>query len=482
LHLARTPKIARLLLDYGADPNAINKKGDGVLTSLMEKNDSNDDVAKVIMDDGIETNGAELDSKDLLVVYNMDFFKNVRKGQNEFSKVKNMAKHESNLLYHPLSEAMIRLKWSKTWKWRHSTNILKTIFAASFTFFVIGESGFDREMEIKARQYENDRCESFLYIFKHPWSVLAYFTTCLTAVLHLFSEIYQLLKSPGNYLRNGKNLLDLGMITCTIIYLVMVVYSFCEASYEQRAIAAVSIFLAWVNIIFMISGFPKVGIYIHMFMNVSRTLLFFLLIYSPAVIAFALSFRVLMPPEVKAFDRLWISFLKTMAMLVGELDYDGTFINNDAISNESGHIILIQIMSMLFLCFGSIVIMNLLVGLTVSEIEKLKSEAWQVSLEEMFTELLSDQTDCCKGNKPGEEQGDSPILEELLSKRFKIIGTKEHETLKICVKPNAKETESEYRRNGKDEHAIEDKGTCHAWKKSLLWLKGKFVPEKCQIL
>ena len=137
LHLARTPQIARLLLDYGANPNVINKNGNDVLTSLMKKTDTNDDVAKVMMDDCIETNGAAMDSCDLLVVYNLDFFR--KKGQDEFSKVKQIAKHESDLLYHPLSEAMIRLKWEKTWKWRYATNIIKTIFAASFTFYVIGD-------------------------------------------------------------------------------------------------------------------------------------------------------------------------------------------------------------------------------------------------------------------------------------------------------------------------------------------------------
>ena len=62
LHLARTPAIARLLIDYGADPSARNKKHQDALTCLMESTDTNDDVAQVIMDDYIETNGTEMDS------------------------------------------------------------------------------------------------------------------------------------------------------------------------------------------------------------------------------------------------------------------------------------------------------------------------------------------------------------------------------------------------------------------------------------
>ena len=475
LHLARTPKIARLLLDYGADPNAIDKEGNDVLTSLMKRTDTHDDVAKVLMDDCITTNGKEMDSRDLLVVYNLDFFRNgkvdkdkmndkpqqvngenetkvkLKKKQGEFSKIKNMDKHDSDLLYHPLSEAMIRLKWNKTRTWRYATNIIRTIFAASFTIYVIGDVEREHNVRIDQRlRFGNEtefltsnitnatdpddpeRCLPFKYFASHLDSLLAYFTTFLSAVLLLFCEIYQLCGSTHHYFKVPKNVLELTMITITLLHLLLVALSFCEVSctnLDTRSIAAISIFLAWVNIIVMLSVFSKVGIYIHMFLNVSSRLLFFLLIFSPAFIAFALSFRVLMPPKVKVFDRFWISLLKTMAMLIGELDYDGTFINNDNLSSKEGLVILIQIMSILFLCFGSIVIMNLLVGLTVSEIDNLKSEARQVTLKDMFSELLSDRK-----IRAEEAKGNFPILNELDGKR-----TKKQETLKICVEPNARE-------------------------------------------
>ena len=179
-----------------------------------------------------------------------------------------------------------------------------------------------------------------------------------------------------------------------------------------------------------------------------------------------------------------------MAMLVGELDYDGTFINNDNFSEKfqekKGLITLIQIMSILFLCFGSIVIMNLLVGLTVSEIDKLKSEAWQVSLKEKFSELLSDRPLFFKGGKAAEKEGkeDPPILKELLSKRRKKFNLAEQEPLKICVKPNAKETEDENSVNDEMEdgkYAEEIRKTCHTWMQNLLWVKRRFIPKKYKV-
>ena len=79
---------------------------------------------------------------------------------------------------------------------------------------------------------------------------------------------------------------------------------------------------------------PKVGIYIRIFTHVSKTLLFFILIYSPALFAYALCFLVLMPPEVEVFRNPWISFLNVMAMLIGEVDFDARFINNEKLTRK----------------------------------------------------------------------------------------------------------------------------------------------------
>merc|ERR1711894_633368 len=108
---------------------------------------------------------------------------------------------------------------------------------------------------------------------------------------------------------------------------------------------------------------------------------FFLMVYSPALAAFGLGFYVLMPCEILVFESPWKSGLKILAMLIGELEFEGNFMDPNTVE-KSQDIILIQIMSVCFLCFGSIVIMNLLVGLTVNEIEEIKSEAKQLRLKE----------------------------------------------------------------------------------------------------
>ena len=62
--------------------------------------------------------------------------------------------------------------------------------------------------------------------------------------------------------------------------------------------------------------------------------------------------------------------------------------------------ILAQIISVGFIWFCSIVLMNLLVGLTIREIDLLRSNAWQISLKDKTLELIHDEKDCWGSGLP----------------------------------------------------------------------------------
>ena len=81
-------------------------------------------------------------------------------------------------------------------------------------------------------------------------------------------------------------------------------------------------------------------------------------------------------------------------MFIGELDYDSTFLDNEHLESEEygeSLAIFVQLISVLVLSFGTIVIMNLLVGLTVNEIDDLKKKAAHIILNQMTRELIQDE-------------------------------------------------------------------------------------------
>ena len=407
LHLARAPKIARLLLDYKADQQETDQSEKSAMTVLLKKDKK---AAQIILDDFIEKKDDDMGSGNQLLVYNLNCFE-PKNRRHEMSIHEEMISQQSSLIFHPIAEAMTQLKWSCRNRIRLTFNLIRIAFAASLSSFVIIET---QENSSEANKMSNRKCTT---------TGSPHFSTFYIALLSVLAlclqEVVQFSKQPGQYFKKGRNILDLLMIVFSMGYLS--VECFCTFGLWEnpekhlvKATAAISIFLTWTNIMLMLRNIPNIGIFIHMFIRVSKTLLFFLLVYSPVLMAFGLCFYVLMPPEVKSFNQgqfssVWAAGLKTLSMLTGELNYDGTFINNKDFPEKRfiNYIYLIQIMSLLFICFGSIVIMNLLVGLTVNEIETLKNEAQNLSITDMVSELIEEEELFWKPSSSPRKQTDS---------------------------------------------------------------------------
>lgn len=105
-----------------------------------------------------------------------------------------------------------------------------------------------------------------------------------------------------------------------------------------------------------------------MFATVATNIAKFLAAYVSLIIGFSLSFAVLYP-ETKSLAKLPYSLVSTIVMMTGELDYNNYF------SEESKYPVTSHVMFLVFLLFIVIVLMNLLVGLAVSDIQGLQKSA-----------------------------------------------------------------------------------------------------------
>ena len=406
LHRAALPKNVQLLFNHDANPNIRNKSDHSAFYGLLRQND---ETAKVALDAFITTNDKDMESSDLLLVYDLDLF---RHGKHEMSKHADMIACDSQLLFHPLSEAMTRLKWECQSKINYGFIILKLLFCASLTRLVTQEFGWEstrwklgtdrncNQSFLGMNGTESNPEEMLSSSFKKLELKVVYCLAFFSILILLLREFSQGLGTTIDYFKNYKNWLDLTMIASTIAYLTLEFDYFFNFNVSlvqlpSRKFAAIGILLAWTDLVLLLGGMPRVGIYVYMFTNVSKTLLFFIMIYSPALMGFALCFYVLMPKEGNAFQNPWNSSLKILAMLIGELDYEETFMINTCSTENTTNLILAQIISIFFLCFASIVIMNLLVGLTVNEMEKLKFEAWQASVKTNVSKLIQSQKFRC---------------------------------------------------------------------------------------
>ena len=130
---------------------------------------------------------------------------------------------------------------------------------------------------------------------------------------------------------------------------------------ESRQLGAATVVLAWLHLTNILGRSPGLGIYVLMVQRVARDVVTFLLIYSLTLVAFALGFHLLL--ESPAHRTPLASFLATLAMMYGELDF-ATHFSDDVIVHHG----VTEVLFVLFLLFVGIIIMNLLIGLSVSNI------------------------------------------------------------------------------------------------------------------
>ncbi len=152
----------------------------------------------------------------------------------------------------------------------------------------------------------------------------------------------------------------------------------------QHHAAAIGVFLVWGELMLMIGRLPTFGIYVQMFTTVAKNFSKFLAAYFCLLVAFALSFCVLFPNYQSFNVGPDVAVVKTLVMMAGEVEYENfIFENGDALFPVSGHF-----MIMIFVVLVSIILMNLLVGLAVSDIQGLQKSAGLDRLVRQ-TELIS---------------------------------------------------------------------------------------------
>ena len=105
--------------------------------------------------------------------------------------------------------------------------------------------------------------------------------------------------------------------------------------------------------------------YVNMLSKVMMTVLNFFASYVWHFLGYAIAFHVLLPGS-GPFALFTDSFIKVMTMLMGEYDYNVNFVQNPETSYVAKAVFAVFVVDM------SVVLMNLVLGLAVSDIEELR--------------------------------------------------------------------------------------------------------------
>jgi len=225
------------------------------------------------------------------------------------------------------------------------------------------------------------------YSGKSKPSVVYVILFVLTAIL-VVRELIQfcLLPKKWRYFYKLDNLLEVCIMATTILILV----GTCS-----KLLMAVTLLLAWMEVILQLGCIYNLAVYNEMMKRVTLNYVKFLFWYFPLILAFSFSFYMLYhkeyPSEVKNgtfyvnsnfyghnasgnfsvqdddldfYDSLPLSLLKTAIMMIGEFDASDMSLNNES-----------YFVFLFFVFMMTMVLMNLLNGLAVSDTQAIKNDA-----------------------------------------------------------------------------------------------------------
>lgn len=366
LHLAALNEFSQcvmLLLNHGGDVTARTNGGVSVLTFITRR--TPDVIPQYLskLDSSIKLTDHEIGDVDCEL--KLDFrvlVPSIAKGETELLLNFIEVGHRE-VLKHPLCETFLFLKWRRIRKFFIFSLLYHALFVLLFTVYIIGVflkdcPPFKRTATV---------CVVSLYI-----SLTGRCLVCLNVVL-LAKELFQIAHSRLLYAKQWENWLQWFII----ISVFLCVYP--ETSMDirvdvrswQHHVAAIGIFLTWLELMMLVGRFPTFGLYVQMFTTVAYNFAKFLMAYLCLLIGFGLSFGVLFS-NYKSFKSLVWGLLKTLIMMSGELEFEDIFYDE---KDKIIYPVTAHIMFLAFVILVTVILTNLMVGLAVSDIQGLQQSA-----------------------------------------------------------------------------------------------------------
>ncbi|XP_020712175.2 transient receptor potential channel pyrexia-like [Athalia rosae] len=279
---------------------------------------------------------------------------------------------QMTILQHPLLEAFLGLKWARLRGFFFLLVAVHILFVLSLSAYAVLLLNRDLHLD----------------------SALPRIILFLCACILLAHNLLQLVILPKYYARQFETWLSL--ICVTISLTVAIAGEFIDDRFEAVTTndseqskdsppqyqydppqwilqsISVAILFSWIQMMLLVGRFPTWGYYALMFSTVLKNVIKVLLAFVWLIVGFAFSFSVLFHRNDQ-FKNSWKSVVKTIVMMMGEYEYGQLFASD--LDNENTFVpVLGRIVFLMFVMLASIVLMNLMIGVAVSDIQGLLNE------------------------------------------------------------------------------------------------------------
>lgn len=282
-----------------------------------------------------------------------------------------------DLLQHPLCQGFLFLKWRKIRKYylmRLVSLGLFIIFYSLYVTTVLSHNCYNAAHSIN--KSSNSSCvqhNSTLGIFLMRNSQVMDIIIYTLYIISIIEVIFKISEMAG-YMNVHQYFLSLSNLSEWLVLISVPFISFHinNKTYNwQSFIGAFCVLCAWTNLMLQIGQLPWFDTYVAMYTKVQKEFAKLLMAYICLLIGFAISLSVMFPSS-KWFNNPLIGLVKTLVMMAGELDIAMLEVHDESpiMSKFSAYTIYVAI-----LVFVSIILMNLLVGIAVHDIQGLQKTA-----------------------------------------------------------------------------------------------------------
>ncbi|XP_044731669.1 transient receptor potential channel pyrexia [Chrysoperla carnea] len=292
---------------------------------------------------------------------------------------------QKEILLHPLCSAFLHLKWEKIRKYYIARILFCLIFVLCLSLYVLtalahncynqGKHLYPPYESENTKEYELCQKKSIMgnmlrnnpFVIEMQWFVLVGITVC-----EILRKIYGIAGYPSikQYLSQPENIIEWSVIAS--VFVISFIYT--GRTYMwQNHVGAFAVLFGWTNLMLMIGQLPVFGSYVAMYTRVQGEFAKLLLAYSCLLIGFTISFCVIFP-DSNSFANPFLGFITVLVMMTGELNLD-LLLDDDPEDPPFLLEISAQVTYILFLLFVTVMLMNLLVGIAVHDIQGLQKTA-----------------------------------------------------------------------------------------------------------
>lgn len=287
---------------------------------------------------------------------------------NSLALIETMAIHRrERCLTHPISFHLLNTKWKKFGWITFGVNLLAYfMFITPLTALAVYSR--DNEYTLCGLNSSNASVDKDDYPCTFSNVVVQVFNyfVLITASAHLLKEVISLFHQRLSYLQDVSNFLE------WICYITSIIYVLppcdCKAGIRNE-IGAVALFFGWMNLILYFRRLSSYGPYVIMLTTMFVTLVKVLLLWMLFIMAFGTTFVMVMKDA--PFDSLGSSMMTMFVMTLGEMNYHENFLPWDKLAFAT----LTNILFIVLVLGMPIIMMNMLVGLAVGDIDKIQENA-----------------------------------------------------------------------------------------------------------